>query len=184
MTGIASRGQLRMTFLRTALLIVPAVLLLGSLSGWLSGSGSNNAWYQALAKPSWTPPGGSFALAWTVLYVLMGTALATVVYARGSPGRGAAIGLFALQFALNLAWSPTFFGAHRVDAGFWLILAILAAATATTAAFFRIRRRAGWLMVPYLAWLGFAALLNYEVWTLNPGAEQRVPGTNSAEFAL
>jgi len=184
MTGIASRGQLRMSFLRTALLIAPAVLLLGSLSGWLSNSSSGNDWYQALVKPGFTPPGGAFAAAWTVFYVLMGIALAMIVYARGSRGRGAAIGLFAVQFALNLAWSPTFFGAHRVGPAFWLILFILVAACVTTWMFFRIRPRAGWLMMPYLLWLGFAAALNYEIWRLNPDAERLVPGTNSAEFAL
>ena len=67
MTGIASRGQLRMSFLRTALVIVPLVLLLGSVSGWLSGSSARNGWYDALVKPDFTPPGGTFALAWTAL---------------------------------------------------------------------------------------------------------------------
>ena len=184
MTGIASRRQLRMSFLRTALVIVPLVLLLGSLSGWLSGSSARNGWYDALTKPGFTPPGGAFALAWTALYVLMGIALAMIVYARGARGRGLAIGLFAAQFLLNLAWSPTFFAAHRVWPAFWLIVAMLVTAAATTLAFFRIRPRAGLLMLPYLAWLGFAAVLNYEIARLNPDAQRLVPGPGSAEIAL
>jgi tryptophan-rich sensory protein len=184
MTGIASRGQLRMSFARTAMIVVPAVLLLGSMSGWLSNSSSDNGWYQALAKPDFTPPGGYFAAAWTVLYVLMGVALAIVIYARGAAGRGLAVGAFVVQFALNLAWSPTFFGAHRVGAAFWLIVAMLVAAAVTAYLFWRVRPRAGWLLAPYLLWLGFAALLNYEIWRLNPDAKEAIPRANSAEIAI
>lgn len=183
MTGIASRCQLRMSFLRTVLVIVPLILLLGSLSGWISNSSSSNGWYRALAKPAFTPPGGAFGLAWTILYVLMGIALAMIVYARGSRGRGLAIRLFIAQFVLNLAWSPTFFAAHKVAAAFWLILVMLAAAIATTVAFYRIRPRAGLLMVPYIAWLGFAAVLNYEIDRLNPDADRIVPGYSGAASA-
>jgi len=184
MTGIASRGQLRMSFLRTALMIVPLILLLGTLSGWLSGSGSGNGWYRALVKPGFTPPGPAFGLAWTLLYILMGTALAMIVFARGATGRRLAIGLFAVQFVLNLAWSPTFFAAHRVGAAFWLILAILVAAVATTVMFFRIRPRAGWLMLPYIAWLGFAAVLDHRIDRLNPDAEHRGSGSSTAVIPL
>ena len=171
MTGIASRGQLRMSFLRYVLVTVPAVLLLGSRSGWLGGASGGNAWYEDLAKPGFTPPDAAFGLAWTILYILMGTALAMILYARGAMQRGLAIGLFAIQFVLNLFWSPLFFGAHEIDAALWLIVSMLIAATATTVIFFRIRPLAGWLMVPYLVWLSFAGALNYEIDRLNPGAE-------------
>ena len=173
-----------MGFLRTALLVVPFVLMLGFLSGWLSGSSRANPWYEALAKPSWTPPGGVFALAWTSLYVLIGVALAMILFARGARGRGLAIGLFAAQFALNLAWSPTFFAAHRVGAAFWIIVAMLLTAAATAWTFYRIRPGAGLLMLPYLAWLAFAAALNFQIDRLNPEAERLVPGAGSAEIAL
>ena len=184
MTALASRGQLRMSFLRTALLIVPFVLLLGFASGWLSGSSSRNGWYEALAKPDWTPPGGMFALAWTSLYVLIGVALSMIVFARGAKGRGVAIGLFAAQFALNLAWSPTFFAAHRVATAFGIIVAMLALAAATTWAFYRIRPGAALLMLPYLGWLAFAATLNARIDAMNPDAERLAPGSGSAEIAL
>jgi len=184
MTGIASRGQLRMSFLRYALVTVPLILLLGSLSGWLSNSGYGNAWFASLEKPSFMPPGAAFGFAWTILYILMGIALAMILHARGARNRGLAIGLFAVQFLLNLAWSPTFFAAHRVGAAFWLILAMLTAAVATTIVFARIRPLAGGLMLPYLAWLCFAAMLNYEIGRLNPGAERLVPGATSTEISL
>lgn len=182
-TGLASRGQLRMSFARTALIVVPLILLLGSLSGWISNSSSTNGWYEALNKPGFTPPGGTFALAWTLLYVLMGIALAMIVHARGARQRGLAIGLFALQFMLNLAWSPTFFAAHKVGPAFWLILAMLAAAAATTLVFARIRPLAGWLLAPYLLWLCFAAALNHRIDRLNPDAERLVPGAISSEIS-
>ena len=184
MTGIASRGQLRMSFLRYALVTVPLILMLGTLSGWLSNSGYGNAWFDALDKPSFMPPGAAFGLVWPLLYLLMGVALAMILHARGARNRGLAIGLFLAQFILNLAWSPTFFAAHRVGPAFWLILAMLATAIATTVVFARIRPLAGWLMLHYLAWLCFAAMLNYEIGRLNPGAERLVPGATSTEISL
>lgn len=184
MTGIASRGQLRMSFLRTALVIVPLILLLGMLSGWISNSGYSNAWFAALRKPGFMPPGVLFGVAWTILYILMGTALAMIVYARGARDRSRAIGLFALQLVLNLAWSPTFFAAHKVGLALWMIVAMLIAAVAATVLFFRIRPVAGWLMVPNLAWLCFAAALTYEIDRLNPAAEALAPAGSSVEIKL
>lgn len=184
MTGLASRGQLRMSFLRTALVIVPFVLLLGVASGWVSGSSAENPWYDNLRKPDFTPPGAAFGIAWTVLYVLMGVALAMIVYARGAHGRGMAIALFVAQFAVNLSWSPTFFAAHAVGTALWIAAAMLILAAATTIAFFRIRPVAGWLMVPYVAWLGFALVLNYQIDRLNPNAETLAPGSSSTEMTL
>lgn len=152
-----------------AILIAGAILLLGFVSGWLAGSGYGNPWFDALAKPAFMPPGWAFPVAWTTLYILIGLALALVIDTRGQ-GRALAIGLFGVQFALNLAWSPLFFAAHRIDAAFVLIVAMIGVAAATAVAFWRIRRAAGWMMVPYLAWLLFAAALNYDIARLNPHA--------------
>ena len=79
---IASKGQLRMSFLRWAIVIVPLTLLLGFASGRSVPSGSENGWYQALAKPELTPPGWVFPVAWTTLYILIGLALAMGVASR------------------------------------------------------------------------------------------------------
>lgn len=184
MTGIASRSQLRMSFLRIALFTVPLILLLGMLSAWISGSGYENPWFDALAKPSYMPPGGTFAAAWTILYILIGTALAIILFAKGAAGRGRAVALFAGQFALALVWSPLFFAAHQVGPAFWLLLAILTAAAITTVLFARIRKAAGLLMLPYLAWMCFAAVLNHDIDRLNPEAETLAPGGGSAEIRL
>ena len=90
MSAIASRAQLRMSFLRYALVTVPLVLLLGLLSGRIANSGYGNPWFDALAKPEAMPPGWAFGAAWTTLYILLGLALALVLHARGARGRGKA----------------------------------------------------------------------------------------------
>lgn len=174
MNQIASRGQLRLAYLRWALFTVPAIVFLGFLSGLASNSGYGNRWFAALVKPDFMPPALAFPIAWTLLYVLMGLAIAMVLHARGARLRGAAIALFVVQLAGNLAWSPLFFAAHKVTAAFALIVAIFLVGFGATVLFFRIRRVAGWLMLPYLAWLVFAASLNFEIMRLNPGAETLV----------
>lgn len=184
MTAIASKAQLRMSFLRWALLTVPLILLLGTLSGTVSGSSSDNLWYVSLAKPSFTPDGWLFPVAWTILYTLQGIALAMILHARGAAGRGLAVSLFAAQFILNLAWSPIFFGLHQVGTALIVILLMLALAAATTFLFARIRKAAALLMLPYVAWLGFAALLNWEIRQLNPDAESLVPGEATTDIAI
>ena len=184
MSQLASPGQLRMSFLRVALVTVPLILFLGILSGAIAGSGFANPWFAALAKPAAMPPGWVFPVAWTILYILIGFALAMIVWARGASGRGIAIGLFALQFALNLAWSPTFFAAHKMGAAFAIILLMIVATIATTLAFARIRSRAALLMLPYLAWLCFAAWLNHSIEAINPGAETLAPASASTQVQL
>lgn len=184
MGEIASPGQIRMSFLRRALFTVPLILLLGIGSGRLAGSGAGNPWFEMLVKPAIMPPGWAFALAWTILYILLGFALAMVLNARGARGRGLAIGLFVVQLALTLAWSPVFFAAHRVTAAFWLILVIAALAAVTVWLFWRIREAAGLLMLPYLFWLCFAAILNFQIDRLNPDAERLAPGGSGAQIML
>ncbi|RJF90743.1 TspO/MBR family protein [Sphingomonas cavernae] len=184
MTELASQSQLRGSLFRWALVTVPATVLLGVLSGRLSNSGYGNPWFDALQKPDIMPPGWVFGAAWTLLYVLMGLAAAVVLNARGANGRPLAIALFIAQFVANLAWSPLFFAAHQVSLALWLILLILVLAVATTAAFGRVRAIAAWLMVPYLAWLCFASLLNWQIDRLNPDAETLVRGSPKAQIAL
>lgn len=172
MNEIASPGQLRLSYLRWALVTVPAIVFLGFLSSRIASPDSR--WFAALAKPALMPPNIAFPIAWTVLYVMMGLAIAIILHARGARMRGLAIALFLLQLALNLIWSPLFFGAHQVGNALILILLILLAAAATTWLFRGIRRFAALLMLPYLLWLCFAAYLNFEVGRLNPNAETLV----------
>ena len=184
MMAIASKSQLRMSFLRYALVTVPAVLLLGTLSGRAANSGYGNPWFDALVKPAAMPPGWMFGAAWTILYILMGLALAMILNARGSRGRPLALSLFFAQLALNYAWSPVFFAMHEVRTALVIIGLMLLLAIAAAFLFARIRKAAGLLMLPYLAWLSFAAFLNYQIIALNPQAEALVPGASSADIAL
>lgn len=121
------------------------------------------AWYASLHKPSWNPPGWLFGPVWTLLYAAMAVA-AWLVWQRGW---SRALGWFGIQLALNAAWSPVFFGMQRIDLALVIMLLLWIAIAATTAAFFRVRRAAGWLLVPYLAWVTFAAVLNWTLWRLN-----------------
>lgn len=158
----------RKGWLRWALVTVPVILLSGMLSARLGDSGYGNNWFDRLAKPVFMPPAWIFPFAWSILYIVIGMALALILDSRGARGRGVAIALFLVQLGLNLAWSPIFFGQHRIMLGLGLIVAMLLWAAAATALFWRIRRVAGLLMLPYLAWLMFAALLNWQIHRLNP----------------
>ncbi|WP_022681297.1 TspO/MBR family protein [Sphingobium bisphenolivorans] len=170
MHEIASPGQLRLAYLRWALVTVPAIVFLGFLSGKLANSGYGNRWFDALVKPETMPPGWAFGVAWTILYILMALAFAIILHARGARGRGVAITAFLAQLVLNLAWSPLFFRAHQVSDALILILALFLLVAFTTLLFWRIRRSAGLMLIPYLCWLAFASHLNYEIRRLNPEA--------------
>ena len=173
MSELASPGQLRAAFVRWALFFVPGVLLLGFLSGVLAGSGPGNPWFDSLAKPSIYPPPAAFGIVWSILYVLIGVAASLVAAARGARGRGIALAFFAVQLALNLAWTPLFFGAHRIDAALILIALLDVAVIVTIILFARVRPVAAWLLVPYLLWILFATALNYEFMRLNPPDSMR-----------
>ena len=171
MNQLASAAQLRMSLLRWALFVIPVIMLLGSVSGLLSNSSEENRWFEELVKPKAQPPGWLFGVVWPTLYFLMGLAFAMILHARGARHRGLAITLFLIQFAINLTWSPVFFAQHQIGIAFFIILAMLVAAIATTVVFARVRKAAAWLMVPYLVWISFAAILNFQIDRLNPDAE-------------
>lgn len=184
MMEIASRSQLRMGLLRWALLTVPLVLLLGTLSGRAAGSGYGNAWFDALEKPAFMPPGWAFGAAWTILYVLLGISLAMLLHARGARGRGLVVALFLVQLAMNYAWSPLFFAWHQVGGALVLILAMIALTFVLVALSWRIRRGAALLLLPYLGWLCFAASLTFAIGQLNPEASELAPAAGSTDIRL
>lgn len=171
MNQLASSGQLRASFLRWALVFVPLVVLLGFVSGQVAGSGPGNPWFDALTKPSLYPPPAAFGIVWTILYVAMGLAAAMIGAARGASGRGLALALFFIQLALNLAWTPLFFGMHQIANALYLLLALDVAVVLTIIAFWRVRVPAALLLVPYLAWILFATVLNWQFLQANPGAD-------------
>ncbi|WP_265529382.1 TspO/MBR family protein [Sphingomicrobium marinum] len=152
---------------KKALWLVPLIVIGGSLSG--IGFGPDE-WYQQLQKPSFQPPSYLFGIVWPALYTMMALALATVLNEPETPERRTAIILFIVQLMLNFAWSYVFFGARAIEFASWHLAAILLVAALTAGKFYRIRPLAGWLMVPYLAWLTFAFVLNRTIVALNPGA--------------
>ena len=165
-----------MSFLRYAVITVPAIVLLGSLSGYLANSGYSNLWFDALRKPGFMPPGWVFGVAWTILYILIGISLAMLLHAKGARKRERAIILFGLMLVINLAWSPVFFGMHKVTFALGMIAAMIVLTASLILILWRIRIVAALLLYPYLGWLMFAGLLNYEILRLNPNAETLVPG--------
>ncbi len=147
-----------------------------SLIGWLlicfaaAGIGLRfppDAWFEHLRKPSWNPPNRLFAPVWTVLYVLMAVAAWRVWEEGGLTQAGLPLALFLLQLALNAAWTWIFFGWHQPRWAFFEIVVLWSAILATLLAFQQQTWIAGLLLVPYLAWVSFAAVLNFTIWRLN-----------------
>jgi len=144
------------------------VCLLAGFIGAFFTTPSIPAWYASLAKPTFSPPNWLFAPVWTTLYILMGVAF-FLVWRKSAKNKNFKISaaLFALQLFLNVLWSAVFFGMHSLAGGLAVIILLWLAILANIIWFWRSSRAAGALMVPYIAWVSFAAFLNYVVWTLN-----------------
>ncbi len=152
--------------LAALLVFLTACLAAGALgAAWTARSVGD--WYQTLAKPSWTPPDGVFGPVWTTLYVLM--ALAAWLYWRrtGLVAGRIGLGLFAVQLALNAAWSGLFFALRRPGLAFAEILVLWCALAGTLAVFRRASALAAGLLGPYLAWVSYAVALNGAIWAMN-----------------
>lgn len=143
------------------------------LAGWVlvsfaaSASGaffSPGEWYASLNKPSFNPPPWVFGPVWTALYAMMGVSAWLVWRCRDARRP---LALWLLQLAFNAAWTPVFFGLHRMDIALVIIIAMWLAILATILAFRRHSRAAALLLVPYLLWVGFATALNAALWRLN-----------------
>lgn len=144
-------------------------LLLTAAAGALGAVASAGArdFYASLAKPAWAPPAGVFGPVWTLLYVSMAVAAWLVWRERGFARARGALALFLVQLAANALWSWLFFAWHLGGWAFADILALLVLLVATVVAFANIRKLAAVLLAPYLAWVLFAAALNYSVWQRN-----------------
>ena len=147
------------------ILCVLIPLVIGFIGGIFTSS-SVPSWYLTLIKPSFNPPSWLFGPVWTLLYVLMGTAL-YLVFISKSKYRKTALVLFGVQLGLNLLWSILFFGLRSPYFAFIEILILWIWLFVTIVYFFKINKKAGWLMIPYILWVSFAGLLNYMLWILN-----------------
>lgn len=146
-----------------------AVTLGAAAIGVRATASSVNTWYVALRKPAWVPSGRVIGLAWTVLYVLMALA-AWLAWREVGWGARDALILYAIQLGTNAYWSILFFGRRNPKAALECIFLLFLFILSTQVQFWNISLIAGLLLVPYLAWVGFASYLNYTVWRLNPKA--------------
>ncbi|EFW91764.1 integral membrane protein [Haladaptatus paucihalophilus DX253] len=160
---IAQRSSFSLRDVPALLVCIVVCELAGIIPSFLTAN-DVATWYTTLQKPAFTPPSWVFGPVWTTLYLLMGIAL-YLVWRRGD--NRFALAVFAVQLVLNAGWTLVFFGMRWPAGGLAVILALLAAIVATMVAFARIDRRATLLLVPYLCWVAFATLLNYELWRLN-----------------
>jgi translocator protein len=128
---------------------------------------SVNGWYQQLRKPGWTPPDYVFGPVWSALYLAMAIAGWLVWRNRGLRGARIPLVAFGIQLALNVAWSALFFGLRSPAAAFFDIWLLWSAILVTIILFWPISHLAGLLLVPYLGWVSFAAVLNLAIWRLN-----------------
>jgi translocator protein len=180
MNILASKGQLRASLLRWSLFFVPLTVLLGFAAGKVAGP--DTIWFANLVKPAIYPPPAAFGIVWTVLYIMIGFSLALVASAWGAAGRGIALIAFAVHFVGNLAWTGVFFGMENITGGLAVLLYAVVTLLIVMVLFWRVRKAAALLLVPYLAWASFATVLNYQFLVENPdggtsgasGAAQRV----------
>jgi translocator protein len=149
------------------LIVWIAICFTAAAIGALMTAPAQSDWYATLNKPAWTPPNGVFGPVWTLLYAGMGIA-AWMVWVQGtSRNVTPALSIFAIQLILNVAWSGLFFGLHSPGAGLLAIVALWCAIAATILSFRHAVTIAGWILVPYLAWVSFAMALNFEIWRMN-----------------
>jgi tryptophan-rich sensory protein len=139
----------------------------GMLSGLLA-SANNNHWFDTLTKPSWNPPACLFGPVWTTLYLLMGIALALIWKNKATElNKRNAFFLFGTQLFLNFWWSLFFFYFHSPGLALVDIILMEITIILTIFSFSRFSKPAAWLLVPYIAWVSFATILNFTIWNLN-----------------
>jgi len=163
------RTQENMSVLRQVLGLILIILICFGVV-WIGSSATMPSipnWYASLRKPSWTPPNWLFSPVWTFLYLSMAVAAWLVWRRVGLLGAALPLALFGIQLGLNLAWSIIFFGLKNIGLAMVDIVLLWLAIAATTFAFWRVSVLAGWLFVPYLAWVTFAAVLNFSIWNMN-----------------
>ena len=149
-------------------LIISIVLCvsLGSVGGLVTVN-EIPTWYATLNKPSFNPPNWLFGPVWTTLYVLMGISVYLIWKQPVSTERNKALQLFIIQFILNFCWSFIFFGLHATGWALMEMIALWILILLSILHFAKHSKTAAWLLVPYIAWVSFALLLNAAIWRLN-----------------
>lgn len=147
-------------------LFVGICLGVGGLGGAVTAT-SVTEWYPTLNKPSFNPPNWVFGPVWTALYVMMAVAAWRVWRAAERDTARGPLAVFALQLAVNLGWSVAFFGLRNLGLAVVVIIVLDLLVLATALMFRRVDRFAEWLLIPYLAWIAFATVLNVTIWRLN-----------------
>jgi benzodiazapine receptor len=153
----------------TAVEIIGAVgwLVLTFTAAALGAKFLPDEWYAQLKKPTWNPPNSIFAPVWTTLYLLMAAAAWLVWRRYGLGGALVPLILFVVQLLLNAAWTWLFFGLHRIRGALIDIVILWVMILATLSFFLKLSLLAGILLMPYLAWVSFAAALNWTIWRIN-----------------
>ena len=142
-------------------------LLGGAFGGLTTRKTVESNWYKTLRKPKFQPPKWVFPLAWTTLYILMGAASYLVYAANDSRSRSIALTFYAIHLLLNFSWTPTFFGSRDPQTALIIISLLDVFLVATVLYFWKISKLAAYLMLPVVAWCGFATLLNWHIWKSN-----------------
>jgi len=149
------------------LIVFLTICFIAAAIGGIVTGPAIDGWYETLEKPSWQPPAWVFGPVWTMLYLLMAIAAWLVWRSAGARSAAVPLSLFAVQLVLNVAWSWTFFYLQRPGWAVLELIVLWVAIALTTLAFFRRSPVAGGLMLPYLAWVTFAGVLNFTIWRLN-----------------
>jgi translocator protein len=165
------RDEMEQSKINNILKLITSIIicLFTGFIGSIFTSPSIPTWYAALTKPSFDPPDWIFAPVWTTLFVLMGISL-YLVWNKGLQDKKVKISMFTfgIQLLLNVLWSFLFFGLHSPFYAFLEIIVLWIAIMLTIVNFSRVSRTAGFLLLPYICWVSFAAILNFSIWRLNP----------------
>jgi len=154
----------------TTWIIFYLCVTVASSAGFVFPLGDANPWYATLTEPSFAPPNWVFGPVWTTLYLLIATSAYRIVMTTEHSFNKLlplAVALWSLQLALNVIWTPIFSGAQNLEVAFYYIIALWASILAYIVVAWRVERWAAIIMIPYLCWVSFASVLNYNYWQLN-----------------
>ena len=149
------------------LLLFYLCTVVASSASFVFPLGSGSEWYMGLIHPWFSPPNWLFGPVWTTLYILIAVSAWRLMYAFRSEWKGLAISLWSLQMGLNTIWTPIFSGAQNLEVAFYYIIALWVSIIGYIIVSWRVDRWASIMFMPYLGWVSFASLLNYNYWQLN-----------------